>query len=447
MTKSDDDLIELVQEAVALAEDVAPDLNSILITHYPDADSLDMLRPGGSDLETTVAVNRAVAEAFVAQGVQVFVQRADKAAFRRWMADRADTAANRLAWIDRTRLLGGTAALKVLGVAPGHSPDHPALGATPGPLADLLLEAYSDQDDDTLFRAIAEDLIAAGRDDALELALRKARDQLEDGAADVLALEFREMAEAAEIGPSGWAELVTLPVALIPGSVPDAAELGKSLIASGAVPDKIELRFLPGWRSPEALAVLHPTAIRRVLLDLVAGAEPRDLPPGDTDDLAKAGFGVLLGLQIAWDIPIWDDILANGLPEEPDDAQETSDDAARMAAFEQWRGSVAGSSGGCVALALVPPSIVQDEIFEFMDEAGEHSRGIEEIRDFVAMARREANDEEVVCRPEVIGTGLEISLFTRAGRFLDSLTLPADRLPARAEGMPHLLEAFVPIIR
>ena len=447
MTKIDHDRIGIVEEAVAFARDVATELSSILITHYPDADTLDTLRPGTPDLGTVTAMNRAVAAAFVAQGVQVFVQRADKAAFRRWMADRADTAENRLAWVDRTRLLGGLAALKVLGVAAGQSPRRPLLGNVPGPLADRLLEAYSDDDDDTQFRELSEELIAAGRDDALELALRKARDQLEDGAADVLALEFREMAEAAEAGPSGWVELVTLPMALIPGSVPDAAELGESLVASGALPNKVEVRFLPGWRSPDTLAGLHPTAIRRVLLDMVAGAEPRDLPPGDTDDLAKSGFGVLIGLQIDWDIPIWEDIFENGLPQEPEEAEETSEDAERTAAFEHWRMSAAESSGGCVALALVSPSHVQDEIFEFMDEAGEHTRGIEDIRDFVAMVRREANDEEVVCRPEVIGTGLEISLFTRAGRFLDSLTLPAERLPARAEEMPRLIETFVPIVR
>lgn len=446
MMEIDHDRIAMVEEAVALAHDVAAELSSILITHYPDADTLDTLRPGTPELGTVTAMNRAVAAAFVAQGVQVFVQMADKAAFRRWMADRAVTAENRPAWVDRRRLLGGPAALKILGVAPGQGPRRPLLGNAPGPLADRLLEAYSD-DDDTEFAELSEELIAAGHDDVLELVLRKARDQLEDGAADVLALEFREMAEAAEAGPSGWVELVTLPMALIPGSVPDAAELGESLLASGALPENVEIRFLHGWRSPDTLAGLHPTAIRRVLLDMVAGAEPRDLPPGDTDDLAKSGFGVLIGLQIDWDIPIWEDIFENGLPQEAEEAEETPEDAERTAAFERWRMSAAESSGGCVALALVPPSHVQDEIFAFMDEAGEHTRGIEDIRDFVAMVRREANDEEVVCRPEVIGTGLEISLFTTSGRFLDSLTLSAERLPARAEEMPRLIETFVPIVR
>jgi hypothetical protein len=40
--------------------------------------------------------------------------------------------------------------------------------------------------------------------------------------------------------------------------------------------------------------------LRRVLLDMVDGKAPRDLPPGDTDELARRGFGVLVGLRIDW---------------------------------------------------------------------------------------------------------------------------------------------------
>jgi hypothetical protein len=103
----------------------------------------------------------------------------------------------------------------------------------------------------------------------------------------------------APIGPSRWAELVALAVALPAGDVPDGEVLGRGLIESGALADSEELRLLPGWRSPDALAELSFGAVRRVLLDLVNGRPPRDLPPGDTDELARRGFGVLLGLRIA----------------------------------------------------------------------------------------------------------------------------------------------------
>ncbi len=438
-----------IAAAVDFAQDIASELDSILITHFTDADTLDRLRPGVSDLATVTAINREVAAIFLTAGVSVFVQRADHAAFRRWRDAAPGHATNPLAWIDRDRLLTGAVALKLLGLSPNLAPRAPTLGKSAGPIADDLVDRYADEDGSS-FGSLGEAAIAASRQDVLDLALRKARDRLETGAADVMALEFREMAEAAAVGPSGWADLVALLVALIPGSVPDASGVGAGLAASGAIASSLELRFLPGWRSPDAIAALPATELRQVLLDIIAGAEPRHLPPGDTDDLAKTGFGVLLGVQIDWDIPVWDDVFANGLPDEPEAADEpdaTQEDVARDAAFERWRGEVAEASGGCVALELVPPTKVGEEIAAFLDDAGDQAEGLEEIRDFVAMARREASGEDIVCRPEVIGSGLEISLYTSAGRFLDSLTMTADRLPARAEEMLPLIEAFVPILR
>jgi hypothetical protein len=78
-------------------------------------------------------------------------------------------------------------------------------------------------------------------------------------------------AEGAAIGPSGWAELVALAFALPAGEVPDGEALGRGLIESGALPDSEDLRLLPGWRCPDALAV------RRVLGDVADGKPPRDL--------------------------------------------------------------------------------------------------------------------------------------------------------------------------
>jgi hypothetical protein len=170
------------------------------------------------------------------------------------------------------------------------------------------------------------------------------------------------------------------------------------------------------------------------------------LPPGDTDDLARRGFGVLLGLRIDWAIPVWDAIAAaGGLPESPD--AETPEEARRAALFDQWRGAVFQDSQGCVPLGLVAFSDTAAEIADFLAEAGQQTEGLEDIREFVATARREAGGEDVVCRPEIIGDALELSLYTAGGRFLDSITLPASRLPARAEQMPQVLEAFVRVVQ
>jgi hypothetical protein len=103
---------EEIEAAVALALDVAPMLDAVILTHYRDADTLDLMRPGETDLETVQAMTRAVAAELDLEGVEVIVQRADRAAFRRWMQGRDDTPANRHAWIDRTRLLRGAAALR-----------------------------------------------------------------------------------------------------------------------------------------------------------------------------------------------------------------------------------------------------------------------------------------------------------------------------------------------
>src|SRR5687767_1006788 len=77
------DQADAVEHAAALAREIAPDLGAILFTHYPDADTLDTLRPGSAELGAVTAANRAAAAELAAAGVQVFVQVADKASFRR----------------------------------------------------------------------------------------------------------------------------------------------------------------------------------------------------------------------------------------------------------------------------------------------------------------------------------------------------------------------------
>ena len=185
------------------------------------------------------------------------------------------------------------------------------------------------------------------------------------------------------------------------------------------------------------------------MLDLVDGKAPRDLPPGDTDDLARRGFGVLLGLRTDWAIPVWEEILAaGGLPEAPDDdAGPTEEEAGRAARFDRWRGQVFQESGSCVPLAIVALSQVENEIADFLADAGEHTGGLEDIRAFVTEGRRKAGGDEVVCRCAVVGDDLALTLYAEHGQVLHELTMHASRLPATAEQMPPLIGAFVRVVQ
>ncbi len=60
MQGMDEDAYDPVEAAAELAREVAPDLDAILVTIYPDADTLDTIRPGDADVETAIAVARAV---------------------------------------------------------------------------------------------------------------------------------------------------------------------------------------------------------------------------------------------------------------------------------------------------------------------------------------------------------------------------------------------------
>jgi len=450
MPAETDEAQPTIDRAIALARETGPELDAVLLTHFADADTLDTLRPGGLPLATVTAVNRAVAETMAEYDVEILVQRADRAAFRRWMDGREDNAESRLAWIAREAILRGTEARAMLGLPAAPPPRRVALGKPPGPAADRLLRAF-DAEDGTAFDALAEAILTEGREDIITLALRKAAAEIGDDAAEEISDALRVAAEGARLGPSGWAELVALPVALPHGAPPDAGAIGNALLASGLIEAEAEIRFAPGWRSPDALDALSPVALRGALLDLVEGREPRAVPRGDTDAMAREGFGLLLGLRIDWDIPVWDAIsAAGGLPaaeDESDDAEETPEEARHAALFDSWRAAIFDAHDGCVPLALVPPSEVAEEIATFLEDAAEETGALDEIRDFVAMARGEAPGEVVLCRIQISGDDLELSLYTEAGRFLDSLTLEAAALPAPAAEMPRLIEAFVPVVR
>src|SRR5271163_3834378 len=164
----DDDVVGV---AIMLARDIAPEIGRILLTHYADRDTLDVFRPGTTDLEAVLAVNKAVAAELAALGVEIFVQRADRAAFRRWMHGRDDTARNRRGWIDRAKLLGGVGALRLLGLEAPPGVPQPTYGSAPGPVADRLVAAFDDGEE-AEFDDLAQGLLGAARTDVLDLAIR-----------------------------------------------------------------------------------------------------------------------------------------------------------------------------------------------------------------------------------------------------------------------------------
>jgi hypothetical protein len=446
MQQMNDAADDPIEAAADLARDVAPELESVLITLFPDAETLDMSRPGDTDVAAANAVARAVAGIMAEEGVEVIVQRADRGAFRRWLAAREDTADMRRRWVDRGRLLRGKDAFRALGLpAPPPEPP-PQFPPAPGPVAEELLAAWDERENGE-FHHFADALVEAGRGDVLDLAVRKIRARQSDENAAELAAELLASAGGAAVGPSGWAELVALPVALAPGVVPDATALADALSASGALPPEQELRALPGWRSPDAVAELSPLVLRRILLDIVGDREPRDLPPGDTDELAQRGFGVLVGVRLDWDIPVWDVIAAEGGIREDAAEHDTPEELARGKALDRWRSDVARDHGGCVPLDLVPLCDTGAVIADFLEEAGTQVEGLDEIRTFIEAARRKAAGLDVVCRPQVMGGALELTLYTTEGGLLDVLTLAPDQLPAPAEDMLGLIGAFVRLVR
>jgi hypothetical protein len=114
--------------------------------------------------------------------------------------------------------------------------------------------------------------------------------------------------------------------------------------------------------------------------------------------------------------------------------------------FERWRERIFEDSKGCVPLELVPFSEVAGAIAEFWTDVGKQTEGLNDIREFVAICRNEAGGEDVVCHPEVIGNDLELTMYTVGGRILDSLTMPASRLPAKAHEMPGIIASFVDLV-
>ncbi|MFC7474854.1 hypothetical protein ACFQS7_10850 [Dankookia sp. GCM10030260] len=285
-------------------------------------------------------------------------------------------------------------------------------GGTP---ADRLLRAWLDQDDEA-FVEQAEELIARGRDGVLSTALRKLTERYEEDAVEDFIRALGEIAEVAESGPDfDMAQLLLLPV-LATGTLPDPAPLATGLAASGAFPAEAEIAFLAGWRSAEAIGGLPPVALRRVLLDVVAGRPPEDLPPPEAATLEEGSIAVLVG-AVVFRAPAPAD--APEVDLESLDALAEAKSAASFEAFEDWRAALTPEqTGNAMILALCAPSELADEIRSLIEEPGEAA--IEEILDFVEAARQESGGEPIAARLAAQDGGVAVTVLTEAGRVLDS---------------------------
>ncbi|MCK8784201.1 hypothetical protein M0638_07400 [Roseomonas sp. NAR14] len=443
---------EAIEDAEAVAREVAPDFDTMLFTLYPDEATLQALRPGPDDLATVTAADRAAAAVLAASGVEILARVAD-----------ATTLPPEQGRIDHASLRRGADALALLGLDPGLARPRPPLPRGGGTPADRLIRAYLHPDATNAFGRLAEEVIASGKQGVFDVAMRRLRERYEDETAARFVAGFFSIAETARLGPSGRVSLVALPVCLMSGAtLPDPVELGNGYLASGALRPDWDVHFLPGWRSPMHLTGVSPILLRRSLTEMAAGREPAALPVADAETLQEEGFAMLLGLCVDWSLPLWEemeDIVDEDLLEEAeaygddgddDEPEDDEDDlppdpatAARDEAFALWR-SEAGKDTRCVPLPLVPAGEVAAEILDFLEGMRNLTDGLGEITDFIDAAREEVPGEEVVGHPVVKGRALELTLRTRDGRFLDSRLFAADELPGPVAATLSLVQTLLP---
>lgn len=436
-------------DPIAQADAVAERVRAVLFTSFPDAETLELLRPGAGPLEEVRAAQREGAAALARAGVQILVQRADRAGFRRWQDAQARATSGQpdpLLWRDRQGgYLQGEAALRELGL-PASLIRRPALRGSGSP-AERLVRAFAANDAGAMQLQV-EALLAEGRQGVLDQAARRLAERYQDEAVE--AFEYGLMASAGSLqgGPSGWVTLITLPAGLPPTQLPDGAALIESLLAAGAMPEQVELRLLPEWRDPALLRDITPCALRGALQDLLAGRAPAALPPADPQALLQGGIGMLIGLEFDWRITSWEQLLAGDLPP-PEPLEEDAADEAEMVdpqiaaledAYDAWSSRVFQETNGCVPMPLTPASDTLADIDDFTSV-----EGVDELRQAIEMAQQEAGEETVVGDPDFNEGGLALGLYTESGRYLDTVSIPIEQLPLPEEDMREMLAQLLPL--
>lgn len=316
-------------------------------------------------------------------------------------------------------------------------------GSGLGTPADRLIRAWLDEEYD-VFEDLAEEFIAGGRDGVLAAAERKLAERYEADAVEDFAGNLMEMAEAAEEQQGfDFASLVLLPVVTDGGLPPDLARLAAGLAGSGAFPPEAEFAFATEWRTAQAVRALSPCAVRRVLLDVVGGRPPADLPCSPFES-GEGEVAVLIGALVFRTAMPEDDPALD--PEMLDAAEETRD-RERMDAFRRWRASLGpDDTAGAHILPYCTASFLRDEIEDFLN--GVEPDGdtvLDEIRDFVETARQEAGGEDVVARLTAREGGVELAVSTRSGRELDSRVFGLDESGLTADDVARVVESSVAI--
>ncbi|MCO6416966.1 hypothetical protein JYK14_12460 [Siccirubricoccus sp. KC 17139] len=445
------------EEAAAHAAAWAPLLPAILLTHFPDQATLDALRPEAPPLAVVAEINRAVARAALAAGSKVLVQVADAAEFRAWLDSPAEQPRTPMAWRRRAPRLMGDAALAALGLDLREVARPKPRRSLGSPAERLVQAAFAP--DPPGFEALAEELLQAGRQGVLDQAVRRAAERYEEESVAHLENLLFLTAEAKAVPPTGRAVFVVLPVVLPEdGPAPEAAYIAESFLAAGVAGELSELRLLPAWRAPGPLLALDPVGLRRALEEMLAGREPAALPPATEAELAEEGVGLLLGVNLAWDVPEWAQIDRSPAPDlaalaeggaapDPQAEEHAAADDALDAAFEAWAEEIADRFQGCAPLNLVGASELEEVLEMYFgppggEAAAEIPESLAELADFVLMAEQEAGGAPIVGHIAARDTArLTLALYTKEGRFLDSRDFDLAALPPEAvESLGELVE-------
>jgi hypothetical protein len=122
---------------------------------------------------------------------------------------------------------------------------------------------------------------------------------------------------------------------------------------------------------------------------MAAGAEPNDLHPPTRTTWPERASASCMACRSTGRSSGGTKWSPTGRRKEPERDEETPKDAAQAVEFDLWR-LAAFEAADCVVLDLGPLSEVAGEIDDFLADAGQQVGGLEEIRGFLAAARREA---------------------------------------------------------
>lgn len=477
--------VEAIRRVANAARRLADVQTAVRLTHFETADALAAVKPDQPDLDLDLQqrMNRAGAAVLLDEGVSVSVQIVEPSAYFAWLGARKNTATARAGFHDPSREVRGAAALQLLGLP--RDTQRGRIGAPPpsrraGTPADQLIRAHL-ADDDEAFDDLVDELLEHDRSGVFAVALRKFAARYTQEAVRDFKAALMEAAQS--VSTDGGVMQLRVMIGLASDGLPDCSDLAAGLGDSGAFAvlsgGVQEVRFLPAWRTLDAVLDLSPGAVRRVMLDIVAGREPADLPPAKQNDGPLALVGVVseqfvhldegdeAGVDLAgilrdadgtdedreeyWaddldeDDPDEDDLDDDDLDDdEPDDILDEYD--ARMqaiidaetAAFETWsRAQVAHTPGLDALLFPTGPSDLADEFDTFMAGLANRTSDVPvdlaELESFLESASAEG--DAAVCQLIHSGMVVDLAVLAADGLAIDVRTLSARDLEALGESV------------